>query len=119
MVTTRKQHTDTNLSPMKNTFAQNFMYYSKKTIFSPIGGFIGLVFATTFVHWLLINLYVNLCAPPTLFGMFSALLALGSPLCHFINITQVELAKHYITIWSVAGVSMLAWLASKLSWKST
>ena len=117
MVNTRKQKKHMESTTTKNTLGQNLTYYLKKAMFSPFGGFTAVVFATAFIHWLLINLYVIFCAPPSLFGLLSTMLALGSPVCHFINITQVELARHFITIWGAAAVAVIAWLASKLSWK--
>jgi len=93
--------------------------YSKKLLISPIGAFIGLVISTVFLHWTLINLYTYFCAPPTFYGLFQTMISLGSPMCYFTNVVQVELAKHYITIWGSAGVAMIAWLAAKFTIKNS
>lgn len=89
-------------------------YYIKKFIFSPIGCFAAVVIATVLSHWALVNTYVYFCAPPTVWGAVQTLLSLGSPMCHFINSAQLELAKHYITIWASAAVALIAWIATKI-----
>jgi len=75
--------------------------------------FLGIVFATCTLHWALVNTYVMLCAPFSMWGAFSAFVSLGSPLCQFLNYVQFELAKHYITIWGAAGVALVVWLVAK------
>lgn len=81
---------------------------------TPIGLFATIVFATVFTHWAFVQLYVTFCAPWGIWGPFKLFITLGSPMCHFINTIQVELAKHYITIWLSAGASCIAWIASKV-----
>lgn len=80
----------------------------------PVGLFISIAFATVFTHWVLVQLYSTFCAPWGFLGPFKLFITLGSPMCHFINIIQVELAKHYITIWLSAGAACVAWIASKV-----
>ena len=75
--------------------------------------FLVIVFATCTLHWALVNTYVMLCAPFSMWGAFSAFVSLGSPLCQFLNYVQFELAKHYITIWGAAGVALVVWLVAK------
>ena len=41
--------------------------------------------------------------------LFKTLFSLGSPVCHTVNMIQYELAKHYITIWTGAGIAAAAW----------
>ena len=81
---------------------------------TPVGLFVSIAFATVFTHWTLVQLYSSFCAPWGLLGPFKLFITLGSPMCHFINIIQVELAKHYITIWLSAGAACIAWIASKV-----
>lgn len=71
--------------------------------------FILVVSVTIFLHWSLINSYVYFCAPPTIIGLFKTFLSLGSPVCHTLNMIQFELAKHYVTIWTGAGIAAVAW----------
>ena len=71
--------------------------------------FLLVVSSTIFLHWALINSYVYFCAPPSIFGIFKTFLSLGSPVCHTVNMIQYELAKHYITIWTGAGITAVAW----------
>lgn len=80
----------------------------------PVGLFVSIAFATVFAHWALVQLYSTFCAPWGFLGPFKLFITLGSPMCHFINIIQVELAKHYITIWLSAGAACVAWIASKV-----
>lgn len=89
-------------------------HYLKKFIFSPIGCFMAVILTTVWSHWALVNIYVYFCAPPTIWGAVQTLLSLGSPTCHFINSVQLELSKHYITIWASAAIALIAWITSKI-----
>jgi len=71
--------------------------------------FSAVVASTILIHWVLINSYVYFCAPPSLFGAFKTFISLGSPVCYTINMFQFELAKHYVTIWTGAGIAAIAW----------
>lgn len=71
--------------------------------------FSSVVAITVCLHWFLVNSYVYFCAPATIFGVFKTFLSLGSPVCHTVNLLQFELAKHYITIWTGAGIAIVAW----------
>lgn len=79
-----------------------------------IAHFIGVIFATTLVHWSLVNLYTYLCAPLSWIGPVKTLLNLGSPVCQFLNLIQYEVAKHYITIWAGAGLASIGWIIKQL-----
>jgi len=130
MVLTRKQTSEQNNSQpnmsttttgivSQNTnIAHTLKNVYNKLSLTPIGGFILLVVVTVFAHWSLANLYIYLCAPPSFYGLFTTVVSLGSPMCYFINIAQVELAKHYITIWGSAGVVIIAWMFAKISIKN-
>ena len=82
---------------------------------NPILVFMGIISATVFTHWSLIRWYAYYCAPAGWLGPLQTFLTLGSPTCHFVNIAQVELAKHYITIWIGAAASIVTWIASNLT----
>jgi hypothetical protein len=75
--------------------------------------FTGIVFVTGFIHWFLVNLYINYCAPSGIRGILQTFVSLGSPLCQFINMIQYELARHYITIWAAGATAILAWIIAK------
>ena len=83
-----------------------------------IGFFSMIIMATVVSHWLIINMYVNMCAPMTLFGPIQTFISLGSPTCHFLNFAQHELSKHYITLWSGAAIAFASWLTISHSAKS-
>ena len=72
--------------------------------------FIGLIIGISFLHWFLVQFYAHHCAPWSLFGPFATMLSLGSPVCHFVNYLQFELAKNYITIWAAAGGVVICYL---------
>jgi hypothetical protein len=38
------------------------------------------------------------------------MLSLGSPVCHFVNYLQFELAKNYITILAATGGAVICYL---------
>ena len=75
-----------------------------------IGWFALIVICTVLAHWATVNAYVHMCAPFTLFGPIQAMITMGSPMCHFLNLFQTELTKHYISIWTGAIVGITAWL---------
>ena len=80
--------------------------------------FMGVVLITCFSHWILVNIYTSQCAPSGLYGALQTFINLGSPFCQFINMLQYELARHYITIWTVAGTVIIAWFIAKTSQKN-
>ena len=85
-----------------------------KALQNPIVLFISIALLTVFTHWSLVQIYATFCAPWGFWGPFKLFITLGSPTCHFINIIQVELAKHYITIWVSAAAACVAWIATKV-----
>lgn len=83
-----------------------------RKIAKTIGYFSGFVLLTVLFHWIAVNTYVKFCAPFTIFGFFHTMISMGSPMCHFLNVAQSELTKHYITLWSGAAVAMITWLTA-------
>lgn len=73
-----------------------------------------VVMSTSCIQWLLVKIYVTYCVTLSWFGAFTNIFSLGSPFCQFINYSQFELAKHYITIWASAGIAAIAWFISKI-----
>ena len=96
------------LDTIKNIDRKRYMSIIKK----PMLVFAAVVFTTVFLHYILVQTYVSFCASWGILGFFRTFITLGSPTCHFINIAQVELAKHYISIWLGAGASIITWIAS-------
>ena len=75
--------------------------------------FLIIILVTSTIHWSLHVLYSMWCAPHTVKGLLTSFFTLGSPLCQFINYIQFELAKHYITIWTTAGIAVMGYITSK------
>ena len=73
-----------------------------------------IVMATSCVQWILVKAYVTYCVTMSWVGAITNIFSLGSPFCQFINYSQYELAKHYITIWASAGIASVAWFISKI-----
>ena len=74
-----------------------------------------LVFITTIlfistIQWLLIQVYIGYCCIPSLEGIFTNILSLGSPLCHFINTVQYRLSENYIALWIGGGTMLITYL---------
>ena len=81
----------------------------------PVAVFALTVIITNLLHWTLIQVYSNYCAPSSIFGFFSSFISLGSPMCQFINYAQYEISKQYVKIWAAAGVAIITWMiASKM-----
>ena len=95
------------------------MFQTKNKIIKSIAYFMLIIITTVISHWLVVNMYVKLCAPMTLFGPIQTFISLGSPTCHFLNFTQHELSKHYITLWSGAAIGFASWLTFSNSSKSS
>ena len=72
------------------------------------------MFISVLAHWALVNLYVYFCAPPSILGIFTSILSIGSPVCQFINLLQYEIAKNYMTLWLAAGAATVTFILSKL-----
>ena len=83
-------------------------------IVKAVATFVIIIILTSTVHWSLHVLYTMWCAPHNLKGMINTFITLGSPLCQFINFVQFELAKHYITIWTAAGLAIIGYITTKL-----
>jgi hypothetical protein len=103
------------LDIIKNKLQNKETYLS--IIKKPIMIFTFVVFITVFLHYILVQSYVTFCASWGLMGFFKTFITLGSPTCHFINLAQFELAKHYIAIWIGAGASIITWIVSSLNKK--
>ena len=86
----------------------------KKMMKHPIVIFTTIVLLTVLSHWTLVQVYSIYCAPTGWTGPFKTFLTLGSPMCHFVNFLQFELAKHYITIWIGAAAASATWIATKV-----
>lgn len=95
------------------------MFQTKNKIIKSIAYFILIIITTVMSHWLVVNMYVKLCAPMTLFGPIQTFISLGSPTCHFLNFAQHQLSKHYITLWSGAAIGFASWLTFSNSSKSS
>jgi hypothetical protein len=91
------------------------MYGNMNNIIKPIAAFSAVVLGTAIVHWMLIQTYATTCSSPTIWGAFTSLFTLGSPFCQFINYTQFEISKHYISIWGAAAISLAAYVMGKLT----
>ena len=79
-----------------------------------VATFLIIIVLPSTIHWSLHGLNTMWCAPQNLKGMINTFFTLGSPLCQFINFIQFELSKHYITIWTAAGVAIIGYIATKL-----
>jgi hypothetical protein len=82
-----------------------------------IGYFMAFIMTTVIAHWSTVNLYVYMCAPLSWFGPFQTMISLGSPMCHFLNSAQTQLAQHYITLWSGAAIGLGTWIATSQTTK--
>ena len=76
--------------------------------------FLIIVLLTSTIHWCLHVLYTMWCAPHSVIGLLNSFFTQGSPLCQFINYLQFEIAKHYITIWTSAGIAVMGYITSKI-----
>ena len=81
--------------------------------------FIIIITVTSLLHWSLINIYISNCIDASWSGAFTNMVRLGSPFCQFINYSQFELSKHYITIWASAGIAIIAWFITKAQANTT
>lgn len=70
--------------------------------------FIATSFVISSISWSFANLYVNICAPPSLIGFLLSPVYMGSPICRCISYVQNELSDIYINLWVSSGVSAMA-----------
>ena len=102
------------MKPYLYSTAKKICMTSLSIVTHPIGIFGLVVCSTGFIHWALVQIYATYCAFWGFWGPLNTLITLGSPTCQFINVAQVELAKHYITIWVGAAASLVTWIATTL-----
>lgn len=72
--------------------------------------FITTSFLISSVSWGFANVYVYICAPPTLTGFLLSTVYMGSPVCRCISYFQNSLSDMYVNLWvssSVAGISSI------------
>jgi len=72
--------------------------------------FITTSFIISSVSWSFANVYVYMCAPPTLIGFFLSPVYMGSPVCRSISFFQNHLGDMYVNMWvssSIAGLSLI------------
>tara|TARA_B100000795_G_scaffold195426_1_gene149595 strand:+ start:1876 stop:2151 length:276 start_codon:yes stop_codon:yes gene_type:complete len=78
-----------------------------------IARFLGIVFLTSSLHWICVQIYISNCISISITGIIGNVFTLGSPFCQFINYTQFELSKYYHHIWAGAAIGLITWFASK------
>jgi hypothetical protein len=76
--------------------------------------FIATILTISLSQWALVYIYSTYCFTFGLFGALQNIFTLGSPFCQFVNYTQFELSKHYITIWTTAAVAIVVWSIAKI-----
>ena len=65
-------------------------------------------FLISSLSWSLANLYVNICAPPTLIGFLLSPVYMGSPICRVISYVQNDLSDIYTNLWVSSGISIMS-----------
>ena len=70
--------------------------------------FITTSFLISSVSWGFANVYVYICAPPTLTGFLLSTVYMGSPVCRCISYCQNSLSDMYVNLWVSSGVSAMA-----------
>lgn len=107
-------YTLTFIAPIMNQIINFVMSDYFKDLMLIIIKFGLIVMATSCIQWLLVKAYVTYCVTLGWVGAITNIFSLGSPFCQFINYSQFELSKHYITIWTSAGIASVAWFISKI-----
>ena len=77
--------------------------------------FIATILTISLSQWILVYIYSTYCFNSRWFGALQNIFTLGSPFCQFVNYTQFELSKHYITIWTTAAVAIVVWSIAKIN----
>jgi len=106
------------LQDLKNTYHNiNTSLLQYPIIFNSIKillKFIATILTISLSQWTLVYIYSTYCFTPGWIGALQNIFTLGSPFCQFVNYTQFELSKHYITIWTTAAVAIVVWSIAKL-----
>jgi hypothetical protein len=76
--------------------------------------FIATILTISLSQWTLVYIYSTYCFTSGWVGALQNVFTLGSPFCQFVNYTQFELSKHYITIWTTAAVAIVVWSIAKI-----
>lgn len=58
--------------------------------------------------WFLSNMYVLVCAPPSLIGFLFSPIYIGTPVCRYIAFFQYELHNVYSQLWIAGGITLIS-----------
>ena len=83
------------------------------SIFRKIGQVGITIFLTSLCYWGLLNLYVYICTPMSIWGPFITIFTMGSPVCVTLNKLQMAIVDYYIVIWTSIGSALVTWIACK------
>jgi len=81
----------------------------------PIRYFILTIFSISTLNWIGIQFLANYCTSFSLFGPIKNIFSMSSPLCMYVNHTQLFLADYYIIIWKSVTFATIAWISSRFS----
>jgi len=87
-----------------NKFIQSTIY--------PISRFIAIILLVTCSHWAAILAYSYFCVPTNAYNILTSMFMMASPVCMTINKFQMALADNYISILTMAGTTIVAWLVT-------
>lgn len=61
--------------------------------------FFSILMVVSFIHWILVSIYMKWCYEPTLLGIFANVFMVSSPLCTGINNLQQAMSNNFISFW--------------------
>ena len=64
-----------------------------------VGVFLATCLGMSFGGWMLSNIYIYICANPSLTGLLMSPLYLGSPMCRTLAYFQYEISDIYTRLW--------------------
>lgn len=79
-------------------------------MFYPILQFVGICMLISSIQWGTLMIYNQYCLDKTMFGFFTNIITLGSPICNALNKIQSTLSDYYITYIGVGILGLTSWV---------
>jgi len=83
------------------------------SIIYPVLIFASTIFTISSIQWIAMKFIVNFCYDDSLWGLFTNMFTLGSPICLFVNNIQIMLTNHYIIVWTGAAAAVITYILKK------
>lgn len=79
------------------------------TILPSVLSFSATILTISTIQWICIFCYQEYCMDKSFWGLFTNAFTLGSPVCQFLNNSQLLLAQQYVYFWTYTATAAVGW----------